>query len=117
MKKSLSTYEAADLLRNDLNANWSSAGAFALVEYLEELEDSTGEEMEIDVVAIRCDFSEYSSLLEWAEEYFADETQARDSMGIDLETPMDEAEDEIRDYIQDRGTLIEFDGGVIVSSF
>jgi hypothetical protein len=29
----------------------------------------------------------------------------------------DDVDDKIREYINDRGTLIEFDGGIIVSSF
>jgi hypothetical protein len=67
MKKTLTTYDIANELIQDSNANWSRAGAFALAEYLQELEEDTGEEMEMDVVAIRCDYSEYSSLEEWAD--------------------------------------------------
>jgi hypothetical protein len=39
--------------------------------------------------------------------------------GIDLngDEDSDEIDDLIRSYIQDHGTLIEFGGGVIVSSF
>ena len=115
MKKTLSTTEAAHILISDTCARWSRAGAFALVEYLEEFEDSTGEEMEFDAVAIRCDFSEYDSLHDWARDYFID-------WRGDLSLPEgmageEEEEDAIRSYIQDHGQLIEFSGGVIVSSF
>jgi hypothetical protein len=116
MKTTLTTSEAADILFNDKNANWSSAGARALAEYLEEYEDSTGEELEFDYVAIRCDFSEWDSLQNWAHDYFSNAWQ---EMGFDEseEVDDDEFDDKIREYIQDHGTLIEFDGGVIVSSF
>ena len=40
------------------NNNFSYEGKRALFDYLEELEDCTGEELELDVVAICCDFSE-----------------------------------------------------------
>ena len=50
MKKTLTTYDIADALCQDENANWSRAGAFALAEWLEEMEESTGEETELDVV-------------------------------------------------------------------
>ena len=43
MKLTLSTYEAAERLFNDENANWTRAGAFALVKYLEELEEDIGD--------------------------------------------------------------------------
>jgi hypothetical protein len=116
MKTTLTTSEAADILFNDKNANWSYAGARALAEYLEEYEESTGEELELDVCAIRCDFSEYSSLLDWAHDYFSN---ALEELGFDEteENDDDEVDEKIREYIQDHGQLIEFDGGIIVSSF
>jgi hypothetical protein len=117
MKTTLSTHEIADALKRDENAAWSWAGAKALAEYLEELEADTGEEMELDIVAIRCDFSEDSSLAAWAEGYFGGITEAREGLGLDEDACLDEEEDKIRNYISERGTLIEFDGGVIVSSF
>ena len=62
MKETLNTHQVANALFKDENAAWTYAGALALAEYLEQFEDDTGEEMELDVVAIRCDFSEYASL-------------------------------------------------------
>lgn len=117
MKTILSTYEAADILLNDENANWSRSGALALVEYLKELEEDTGEEIEFDRVAIRCDFSEYSGLNDWAVEYFGGALEMAEAIGLEDCDDDEEMEEAIRSYIQDHGTLIEFDGGVIVSSF
>jgi hypothetical protein len=124
MKMTLSTYDIADALKRDNNANWSYAGAQALAEHLEEYEESTGEELELDIVAIRCDFSEYPSLEDWASEYFSDIAQAADALGLTVDMSGDEFEEDegditeaTREYIQDRATLIEFDGGIIVSSF
>jgi hypothetical protein len=123
MKMTLSTYAVADLLLADNNANWSRAGALAC--HLEEIESETGGEMEFDAVAIRCDYSEYKDLGTWAEDYFAGDEQAG-AAAVGLELDMDgkrwiqteeEALDLVRDYIRDRGQLIEFAGGVIVSSF
>lgn len=114
MKISLNSYEVADRLMEDQYAGWSRPGAQALAEYLEELEADMGEEMELDVCAIRCDFSEYESLVDWAEDYFSDWKEE-----LDIEEDMDEDEinDIIREYIHNHGILIEFDGGIIVSSF
>jgi hypothetical protein len=116
MKKTLSTYDIAEKLIQDTNANWSRAGAFALAQYLEEYEESTGEELELDIVAIRCDYSEYESLQKWAHDYFSNAWQ---EMGFDEseEIDDDEFDEKIREYIQDNCQLIEFDGGIIVSSF
>lgn len=123
MKKTLSTYEAAELLAADDNANWSRAGAFALVEHLEQIEDDTGEEIEFDAVAIRCDYSQFDDLETWAKEYFGTDylLEACEAMSIDEDIATsddpDMIADAIREYIRDRGDLVEFDGGVIVNSF
>ena len=58
MKNTLNTSEAASLLMADDNAAWSMAGAFALVEYLEQVEEDCDTEIEFDRVALRCEYSE-----------------------------------------------------------
>lgn len=104
MKIELSTYQAADLLRADTNANWSYNGALALVEYLEDVAQDTETDINFNVVDIRCNYTEYKSLQDWNQEYF----------GFGLSELKEE--DEIREFIEDHGELIEFDGGIIVSS-
>ena len=94
---------------------FSYKGRDALYDYLTELEDDTGTEIELDVVALCCDYSEHSSLVEWAEDYFASDWRAE--VGIDDDTDEEDTDDAIRDYIRDHGQLIEFEGGIIVSSF
>jgi hypothetical protein len=120
MKMTLSTYQIADALKNDTCARWSYAGSLALAEYLEEYEEGTGEEMELDVCAIRCDFYEYESALECALEYgWSLEASILDD--DDNIRPDDEVEEENEElalkWLQNRTQVIEFDGGVIVSSF
>jgi hypothetical protein len=118
MKTTLSTSHAAEILANDENSSFSRLGAYALVQHLEELEDSTGEEMEFCHVAIRCDYSEYDSLQEWASDYFGTSMDEWcEKIGADKGDNDDKLDEKIREYIQDRGQLIEFDGGIIVSSF
>ena len=103
MKITLNTSEAASLLMADDNAAWSMAGAFALVEYLEQIEEDCGTEVEFDRVAIRCEYSEHESLQEWARCYYDNEEEEQD--------------EKIRDFIHEHGQLVEFDGGIIVSEF
>jgi hypothetical protein len=108
MHQNISTYEAIKLLKEDDNADWSWSGAEALVGYLEDLEDSLGESIAFDRVAIRCEYSEYSSALETAEHY-----------GFIPED--DEDEDDVESsaitYLEDRTTVIKFEGGVIIQQF
>ena len=111
MKDTLNTSEAASLLMADDNAAWSMAGAFALVEYLEQYEEDCGTEIEFDRVALRCEYSEHESLQEWARYYFTEEQR------FDILEGSEDRAETIRDYIHDHGQLIEFDGGIIVSEF
>ena len=120
MKMTLNTYEIADALRNDTNAKWSYNGARALAEYLEEYEESTGEEMELDVCAIRGDFYEYESAFEaatdrgWEPE--ASILDDDDNIRPDDEV-MEENEELALKWLQNDSQVIEFDGGLIVSQF
>ena len=109
MKKTLSTWEIADALKQDDNAGWSYEGAKAMAEYLEQYEEDAGEEMELDVVAIRCEFTEYATATEAAEEY----------QDNDYDDDMDDDEKEAAalEFLRDRTTVIEFDGGVIIQDF
>jgi hypothetical protein len=120
MKETLTPHEIAERLFRDDNANWTFPGALALAEALVEYEEGSGEESEFDAVAIRCDFSEYKSLQAWAEDYFGTDRAGhgwRQRLSISDDADEDEIDDAIRGYITDRGQLIEFDGGIIVSSF
>ncbi len=42
--------------------NFSYEGLKTLYDYLEDFEESTGEKIELDVIAICCDYSEYENL-------------------------------------------------------
>ena len=122
MKTTLSTNEVTHILLQDDNAAWSYNGAKAMAEYLEQYEEDCETELELDVVAIRCDFSEYESLQDWATDYFtADQLVATfpiaSNPDADDYADMDDCDEDVRSYIQQNGQLIEFDGGVIVQAF
>jgi len=108
MIKTLTTSEAADRLMADENASWSYHGARAMVEYLEEIEESTGELIELDIVAIRCDYSEYTSAVEAAGDC---------GWKPDTDQEDEDLEELALDWLKDRTTVIEFWGGVIVQAF
>ena len=52
--------------------NFSRAGLSALYEYLEQLEEDIGNPIELDVIAICCEYAEYESLEEFQEDYGED---------------------------------------------
>jgi hypothetical protein len=53
-----STFQSA--FENLRPNNFSYEGLTALYDYLEEIEESTGEEIELDVIALCCEFEELS---------------------------------------------------------
>lgn len=118
MKLQLSTSHAVDLLRQDEYAGWSYHGATALVEYLENLEEDLGEEINFNVVDFRCEFSEFHSVQDWLTSNFG--RPLKDALkfaDIDCDLSSDyDVDESISEFIRDRGTLVEFEGGIIVSS-
>ena len=100
MKITLGTNQAVNMLTDDKHASWSQEGAEVIVQYLEEIEEATGDEIEFDVVAIRCDYVEYDNL--------------EDLVG-DYPNLADKEEDEILEWLQDEGMLIgQTSEGVVV---
>jgi len=131
MKYTLNTNEIVNELLRDENAAWSYNGARALAEYLEQYEEECGVELELNVAALRCKYTEYESLIDYADDCFM---SWQEEFGIEYENPMTGETDmqstvdcdgniheaifsNIEEYIRDNGTLIEFDGGIIVSEF
>ena len=68
IKTELTRSAFMDDLRSDEFANWTYSGASALYDYLQDLSDDTGQDIEFDRVAIRCDYTE-STVEELADDY------------------------------------------------
>jgi len=74
---------------------FSYEGLEVLFDYLEELSDSIGENIELDVVALCCDYAE-SSAADIAEGY-----------NIDLDgTDPDDIDEVVKAYLQDQGVFV-----------
>jgi len=70
MKQSINMYQFERAFKNmDRGDQFSYDGLKALYEYLEEYEESTGEEIDLDVIALCCDYTEYNSLKEFQADY------------------------------------------------
>ena len=75
MKETVTAYRFRDAFKQSdtYKNNFSYEGLHALFEYFEELEDDIGEEIELDVVAICCDYTEYDSLEDFNAYYSSDD--------------------------------------------
>jgi|TARA_R110000851_G_scaffold318503_1_gene482394 hypothetical protein len=70
MKQSINMYDFERAFKNfERMNNFSYDGLKALFEYLEDYEEDTGEEIELDVIALCCDYAEYDSLNEYNDDY------------------------------------------------
>tara|TARA_R100001230_G_C5539955_1_gene71004 strand:- start:148 stop:450 length:303 start_codon:yes stop_codon:yes gene_type:complete len=69
VKKSVNEYDFLKAFKKCRPNNFSRAGLFALYDYLEQYEDDTGEEIELDVIALCCEYAEYDSLEEFQKDY------------------------------------------------
>lgn len=94
MKSTISLHDFREGFKRLGRENFSYEGLAILFDYFEQLEEDIGEEFEYDPISICCEFAEYASIAEAANEY-----------GI---TPSE---------LIERTTVIEFEGGVIVENF
>jgi len=70
MKRTVNVYDFRQAFKDSgRNNSFTYEGLGALFEYFEGLEEDTGEEMELDVIGICGEFSEYEDLKEFQENY------------------------------------------------
>lgn len=98
-----------DAFSDTYKGNFTYQGKRALFDYLEEYEESTGEQVELDTIALCCEYSEYANAIEAYNEYNSIET-------LD-QSAEDNGEAEALEWLQDRTQVIPFDGGVIIAQF
>lgn len=97
MKTTVDFYDFREAFRNyDRESSYTREGLMMLFEYFEELEGDLGEEIELDVIAICCDYDENH----WED--------VAANYSIDLEDCEDENDkiEAVRDYLSDNTTLV-----------
>ena len=101
MKITLNEFEFIAAVRAVRPNDFSVEGLRALFAHLEEVEQDSGEEMELDVIGLCCNWDEYPD----AECAAADYGREFDS------------DDEAFDFFCQNTTVIDFDGGIIIGNF
>lgn len=96
--------------------NFSREALEALFEYIENYEEDTGIRVELDVIGLCCEFTEYEKAITAAADYgFTSELEAEDYE--DVESYEDAKEEEALEWLQDRTEVISFDSGLIIQNF
>lgn len=73
MKTEVNFYTFKNWFNTNRPNNFSDNGIKALWNMLEEYEDSTGEEIEFDPIALCCEYSEYDNMEEFHDDYNKEE--------------------------------------------
>jgi hypothetical protein len=107
MKITLTESEFVSRFRAIRPEQFSIEALRALFDFLDEQERDLGEEQELDVIAICCDWTEYPSALEAAEAYGF---KAKDSE----DEKADKAEEDAFWFLRDETTVIELESGAVV---
>ena len=69
MKETITESRFIDMFNSRRPNQFTYEGLTALFEHLEEFEDATGEEIELDVIGLCCEYCEYDSLKEFNDDY------------------------------------------------
>jgi hypothetical protein len=110
MKTTVNFSEFRDLFQQIRPDNFSYQGQKILFNYFEDYEESAGEEIELDIIAICCDYSE-STWETIAEDY-------KSSIEIDKNLDEDEQKQQVIDYLMDEGALIgETENSIVYRNF
>ena len=108
MKQTINFSEFCDGFTGSYKNNFSYEGKRALFDYLEELEESGGEEIEFDPISLCCEYAEYDSALEAYNQYRSnEETESEDGI----------TEKKALEWLNEQTQVIEFEGGVIILEF
>lgn len=109
MKTTVNFYEFERAFQDfDRFDNFGYDGLKALFEYLEDLEDDIGEEFELDVIALCCDFTRYEDI----EEYLNDYGTQIDSEDYDADD--EQFFEDVKEEIRENTTFIDVDGTAFI---
>jgi hypothetical protein len=109
MKTTVTSHQFVEAFRAcGRESQFSRAALFALFEHFEIIEQYQDEEIEFDPIAICCEFAEYPSAREAAEEYGFEPDDGDDD---------DSREKSALEWLQNRTQVIEFEGGIVIQNF
>lgn len=112
----IDTFKKSDTYKN----NFTYDGLEALFDYMEELEEGLGEQIEFDMVYIACYYTEFATAWDAMELYQPDDMPVIDLEkhgSIDLVELQALQEAEALRWLEDRTEVIGFQGGIIIRDF
>lgn len=118
MKQKVNFSQFCDSFWNTYKDNFSYEGKRALFDYLESVEDDMGSEIELDTVALCCEYTEYESAMEAAQDHGYEEIVDLEPHGsVDLEEVAALEEKQALEWLEKKTQVIRFEGGLIIQQF
>ena len=115
---SFNTFSTRFLSSDSYRNNFTYNGLEALYDYLEQLSEDIGQEIEFDMIALCCEYSEYKSAWEAMEQYQPEDMPTvENSEGMDLVEIQEVSEALALEWLEEKTQVIEFNGGIIISQF
>jgi len=115
MKQSINVYQFRNAFRDmGRNDNFSYDGLGVLFEYFEDLGEDIGEEIELDVIAICCDYSEMT-YDEVVNDYIASGSHIyNQDVYDDIADAEDDRDEIILEWLQENTTVMVVDDDTII---
>lgn len=109
--------EFCDAFRDmNRNENFSHQGKRALFDYLEGLSEDTGDDIELDVIALCCDYYENDIDTIISEHRIDIDTDGFED--LDEDEQEEARTDQVRDYLNEHTTIVgEVPGGFVYAAF
>ena len=105
MHQSINAYQFLDaFVQMGRKDQFSYDGFGILFDYLEQVEDATGESIELDVIALCCDYNE-DKWLDVAKNYSIDVSHCEDD---------EELRETVLDYLNDNTAVCGYDDDIVV---
>ena len=111
MKENISFSTFCDRFKQmNRDNNFSYEGKRALFDYLEQFEEDAKKEIELDIIALCCEYNEYESIKDYLQYYSTDEES-------ETYENIEDFEEAVFQEIANKTTLIEFDSGFIIGAY
>jgi len=110
-----------DAFSEDRSNTFTYRGKRALFDYLEEYEEGTGGQIELDIIALCCEYTEYESALEAMREYQPEDMPIPEDTGVDENghgmdlVEISEATEKLAlEWLHGETQVIEVEGGGVI---
>lgn len=108
IKETVNEYRFTSVLLEDEFASWTYGATKALFDYYEQLSEDIGEDIELNRVAIRCEWNEYDSAWDAMQQYQPEDMPTvDDSEGMDLVEISEASEQLAREWLEERTLVLD----------